>query len=197
MKKYEILQNISNDANGVLRTSDAAAYGISKTYFLEFVRKHGFEKVNHGIYLAPDAWEDSMYILQCRFKNIVFSHETALYLLDMTDREPFNYEVTVCRGYNPGVLSENGLKPYTIKKELFSLGIIKMESPMGNPVKVYNAERTICDILRTGSMIEVQDRQTALKEYFKRDNRDIPLLMEYAKKFKVEKVLKPYLEILL
>jgi hypothetical protein len=43
----------------------------------------------------------------------------------------------------------------------------------------------------------MQDRQTALKEYVSRKDRDIPMLMEYAKNLKVDKELKKYLEVLL
>lgn len=48
--------------------------------------------------MSPDAWEDGMYILQMRYKGAVFSHETALYLLEMADREPIQYTVTMKRG---------------------------------------------------------------------------------------------------
>ena len=34
----------------------------------------------------------------------VFSHETSLFLHDLTDREPMEYEITVKTGYNPSKL---------------------------------------------------------------------------------------------
>ncbi len=68
---------------------------------------------------------------------------------------------------------------------------------MGNMVRTYNAERSICDILRRRSQVEIQDRQTALKEYARSRKKDIPLLLEYAEEFKVDKILMIYLEMLL
>lgn len=68
---------------------------------------------------------------------------------------------------------------------------------MGHMVRTYNAERSICDILRSRSQVEIQDRQTALKEYARSRKKDIPLLLEYAEEFKVDKILKIYLEVLL
>lgn len=197
MQKKDLLANISKENNGILRTKDATDIGISRTYFQEFVRKEGYEQVARGIYLSPDAWEDGMYILQIRFEQAVFSHETALYLLDLADREPTQYTVTVKQGYNPEKLCRQGVKAYTVKKEWHSLGIIEVQSPMGHTVRTYNAERTLCDIFRSRSQVEIQDKQVAIKEYVKQNKKDIPLLMDYAKIFKVDKMIKQYLEVLL
>ncbi len=36
------------------------------------------ERVAHGIYITPDAWEDKMMIYQLRKNKMIYSHETAL-----------------------------------------------------------------------------------------------------------------------
>ena len=197
MKKKEMLEQLSQDNHGILKTSDAVNLGISKPYFLEFIKKNEYEKMAHGIYLAPDAWEDGMYILQSRYQQAVFSHEAALYLLDLAEREPLRYTVTVKKGYRTTNITAQGVKVYTVKKERYPIGITEVQTPMGHTVRVYNAERTICDILQSRSQVEIQDRQAALKGYIRRKDRNIPLLMEYAKEFKVDKILRTYLEVLL
>ncbi len=197
MQKSELLEKISNENNGILRLEDAMLVGISKTYVLDFVKKNDYEQVARGIYLSPDAWEDGMYIFQMRYKGAVFSHETALYLLEMADREPVQYTVTMKRGYNPANLTKQGVKVYTVKKEWYNLGVTQARTPMGHTVRVYDAERTLCDVFRGNSQVEMQDRQNAIREYVARRKKDIPRLMEYAKIFKIEKTVKQYLEVLL
>lgn len=197
MQKSGLLKKITNENNGILLLEDALLAGVSKTYVLEFVKKHDYEQVARGIYLSPDAWEDSMYILQMRYKEAVFSHETALYLLDMADREPLQYTITMKQGYNSANLIKQGIKVYTVKKEWHDMGIIEAQTPMGHMVRVYNPERTLCDVFRGRSQVEMQDRQTAIREYVGRRKKDIPLLMEYAKMFKIEKTIRQYLEVLL
>ena len=86
---------------------------------------------------------------------------------------------------------------YSVKPEWYSLGIIETETPMGNSVKIYNTERTLCDIFKTNCHIEIQDKQFAVKEYIRQKEKNIPLLLEYAKTLKVEKAVKQYLEVLL
>ena len=114
--KSELIEKILEENNGILRLEDALLAGISKTYALDFIKKSNYEQVARGIYLSPDAWEDGMYILQMRYKGAVFSHETALYLLEMADREPIQYTVTMKRVYKPANLKRKGVKVYTVNK---------------------------------------------------------------------------------
>lgn len=123
--------------NGVLRTADIVAEGISKTYFSEYVKSRGLEHAAHGIYLSQDAWADPMYLLQLRCKQAVFSHETALFLHDLTDREPVQYSVTVKLRYNPSKLTATDVKVYTVKKDLYELGLTKMTTQGYDPKSIY------------------------------------------------------------
>lgn len=59
-------------------------------------------------------------------------------------------------------MKEQKVKVYRVKKELLELGVVNLESPEGNFVKAYNAERTVCDLLRSRSNVEIQDLQTAM-----------------------------------
>ena len=80
---------------------------------------------------------------------------------------------------------------------MHDVGLITMKTPFGNPVPVYDAERTICDIVRSRSGIEMQTFQGALKQYVARREKDLRKLMHYAQLFRVEKLLRQYLEVLL
>ena len=77
------------------------------------------------------------------------------------------------------------------------MGIIDIKTPGGNLVKVYSIERTLCDILKVRSHTDIQIVSEAFKRYSKRENKNIPLISEYAKLLKVEKKLRSYLEVLL
>ena len=122
---------------------------------------------------------------------------TALFFHDLTDREPLKYSITVKTGYNPSRLQEDGFQVYTVKKELHELGTTMMQTSFGHSVPVYDMERTICDVLRSRSNIEMQVFQDALKQYAKRKDKNLRILMRYASLFHVEKILRPYLEVLL
>lgn len=197
MNKKEKLNNMLDKMNGVLQTADVIETGISKTYFMEYVKKMNLERVARGIYLSQDAWADPFYLLQTRYPKVIFSHETSLYLLGMAEREPLRFTITVKAGYHAKSMEEQRIKVYRVKKELLELGVVKVKSPEGHFVKAYNAERTVCDLLRSRSNVEIQDLQSAIKEYVRSKEKNLPQLMRYAKEFRVERLLRPYLEVLL
>ena len=197
MSKKEFLDKMLNQNGGVLLTREVVSAGISKTYFMDYVKKRDLERVAMGIYLSLDAWMDSFYLLQIRYPEVIFSHETALYLLGLAEREPLQFTVTAKAGYHAKSMAEQNIKVYRIKKELLEMGLITVRSPAGHILRSYNAERTVCDLLRNRSRVEIQDLQSALKEYTRSKDKNLPQLMRYAKELHVETLLRQYLEVLL
>lgn len=197
MTSYEILKSLLQANNGFLKTSDAVAAGVSRTVLGNFVREHSLERVAHGLYMSQDAWEDGMFVIQVRYPEAVFSHESSLYLLNLANREPAPFSVTLKTGTNTAGLSKQGIKVYKVKEELFGEGVVEVRSPSGHMVRAYNAERTICDLFRSRRNIEIQDLQDAVKTYIRLKEKNIPQLMRYARAFSVEKIIRQYLEVLL
>jgi len=197
MSKFELLDSIYKKNNGFIRTADVVANGISKTYFGEYIREREFERVAHGIYMSKDTWGDEMYIIQARYPLAVFSHETASYLLNFAEREPIQLAVTLRAGANTTGLAKSGIKVYKVKTELFEEGLTTIQTPTGQTVRCYNAERTLCDLVRSRKKIDIQELQSAVKAYMSNKEKNIPLLLRYAKSFNVEKIIRGYLEVLL
>jgi len=197
MTGFEKLETLMNSNSGMITPKLADAHGIHREYLSEFARQGKLLRVTHGIYITPDMWEDKMLIHQLRKGKMVYSHETALFLHDLTDRDPLKYCVTVPTGYNIKKLKQDGLIVHTIKKELFELGICTKQTPFGNDVRVYDMERTICDILRDRYHQDVAVVSDALKKYAYKQDKNLNKLMKYAGLFRIENVLRPYLEVLL
>lgn len=191
------LDAMAKKHNGILKTADVVDSGISKNALASFVKERGFEKSSHGIYFDPEIWTDSMFLLQLRCPKTVFSHETALFLQDLTDQEPLSYTVTAKTGYNPSHLKKDGVKVYTVKKELFEVGLTLGLTPFKNPVYYYNRERTICDIIRSRSSIEKQVIHDSLNRYVRCNDKNLHQLIEYALSFHIDRILRQYLEVLL
>ncbi len=197
MDRMTQLEEMAKEHGGVLKTSMVVSAGISKPTFASFLREHGYQHISAGIYCAPDTGLDELYLLQLRCPKTIFSHDTALFLHDLTDREPLAPSVTAKTGYNPSHLTKMGVKVYTVKSELFELGKTTQATPFGNTVATYNPERTICDIVRSRHSIDTQVFQDALKQYTRRRDKNLRQLMDYARQFRVERILTPYLEVLL
>jgi F0F1-type ATP synthase beta subunit len=84
-----------------------------------------------------------------------------------------------------------------LKEELYEIGITEMKTLYGNKVKVYDLERTICDIIRNKKKIEIALFTDAMKRFVKRKDRNSIKLHKYAKMFNIEDELRKYLELLL
>ncbi len=197
MTNAEKAKKLLHKHGGTITTAEANAAGISNESLRLLVASGELDRVAQGVYLAPDAFLDGMFVLQKRLSKIIFSHETALFLHDLTDRDPVHYTVTVPTGYEVKRLKAERNRVFYIKRELHELGAMPMKTIFGNTVTAYNPERTICDCMRSRRQMDVAVVTDAVKRYVKRSDKDLNLLMSMAEVFRVEKVIRGYLEVLL
>ncbi len=192
-KMTELVQN-----HDYLTPKIAEESGISKFKFYKYVRENGLEPVGRGVYSTGTDWIDELYVLHKRCPNAVFSHDEAFYYHGLIDREPLVHTLTVYSGYNAHrLIADGSCKVYTVKRELLNIGKIVVKDNDGNMIPMYDLERTICDLIRSRSCIEIQDFNSALKAYVARKDKDLNRLMEYAKLFRVNNVIRRYMGVLL
>ena len=72
MPAFDVLDALVRGGNGVLRTADAVAAGITRPVLGNYVRERDLERVGHGLYLAPDAWKDGMTCSICAVRRPCF-----------------------------------------------------------------------------------------------------------------------------
>lgn len=196
MSLDEKLDRVMEENKGYLLTRDAVSAGISKPSLASYVKENQLERVSHGVYVAKDAWLDDLYIIGLRNRKAYFSHETALHLHGLMEREPFETTMTVKAGYNATHLRKEDIRIFQVKEELFDLGLEEVVTFFGNKVQAYNKERTICDIVKNKNHMDVQIFQFAIKEYMQLKNKDLTKLMSYAEKLNVLEQIKIYIEML-
>ena len=197
MSVPEKLQSILAQNGGMFTTAQANEVGVSNERLRLLVKSGELERASFGVYILPDEFVDKMYTAQQRRTKIIYSHETALFLHDLTDRDPIAYSVTIPAGYNATALRKDGFHVYTIKRELHEVGITKVETKFGHMVRVYDLERTICDCLRSRNQMDIAVVTDAIKRYAKRKDKNLNTLMKMADTFRVSKPLRSYLEVLL
>lgn len=183
--------------NGVLNLKSLKEVNLSRQSIYNFIKRNNMEKVGPGIYISKEILEDEAYVLSLRCPKGVVSHDDALYYYGLVDREPMIHNITMYSGYNPTTLTRAGYKVYTVKRELLDLGKKTVVNQFGHEIPMYDLERTVCDLVRNRSNFEIQDFNAALKSYVKRKDKDLNRLMFYAKTFRLEKIIKQYMEILL
>lgn len=194
MKDCEKIIEMAKKSNGMVTATDVSKAGLQRRALAECVLAGTLSKGARGVYFLPDQLEDEFAIWQHTYPQGVFSGNTALYLLKKTDRIPYALCMTFPKGYNASAAKRNGLKCKIVVAERYNLGVQEVISPYGNRVRCYNIERTLCDIVGEN---DIQTTNQAFKEYVQSKDKDIPLLMSYAKILHVEKPVRNYMEILL
>ena len=182
----------------LLTADNARKAGISKAAFYKYIHENEMEPVSRGIYIAKDAWPDELYILHKRCPQAVFSHDEAFYYHGLSEREPLIHTMTIYSGYNAHRLkADRTCKIYTVKKDLLNIGKTTVSDSFGNDIPMYDLERTICDLVRSRNSIEIQEFNTVLKTYAAGRKKDLNRLMDYAKLFHIDNVIRRYMEVLL
>ena len=194
MKDCEKIIKLAKKGNGMVTATDVSKAGLQRRALTECVLAGALNKGARGVYFLPDQLEDEFAIWQHIYPQGVFSGNTALYLLKKTDRIPYALCMTFPKGYNASAAKRNGLKCKIVVAERYDLGVREVITPYGNRVRCYNIERTLCDIVGRN---DIQTTNQAFKEYAQSKDKDILLLMSYAKILHVEQPVRNYMEILL
>lgn len=183
--------------NGIVTATQVTEAGIPRRCLTEMVDSGVIYRVERGIYALLDVWEDELFFMQHRFSKGIFSHETALYLHGMTDRTPIRYTMTFPFSYNTGSVKKHGIIAKISTEKSFEIGIIEMPSPAGNTIRVYDIERTLCDIVKPRHRADIQVINQAMKTYARSKEKDIAKLMGYADQLRVKPKVLKYMEVLL
>lgn len=194
---FERIQKILETQNGIVRTADLVDLGIPTAYLSIMEKRGDIERISWGVYQNPSLLADEFYLFQSKYKAAYFSHETALYLHDLTDRTPLFFTVSVPSTYHSSTLSDSTHKVFYVRPKMLKIGTMHVQSPHGNPLRVTGVERTIVDLLRSRSRVEDQIIFDALKRYARLKSKDVDLLVRYAESFRVHTILRPYMEVLL
>ena len=197
MDYFNKILNFIKENNGIISTADVVKLAIDKKYLSIMTQRGLIERATRGVYVLPDVIEDEFYAIGVRCRKGVFSHDTALFLHDLTDRTPLTFSITLPKGYNPSSLKELPLEFFYVKTELHELGKITTLSPHGKEINTYDIERTICDVVRSKNRMDIQIFTDALKRYSRRKDKDLSKLMKYAKVFKIDQKMREYMEVLI
>ena len=183
--------------NGMILSSQVDHAGIPRMFLTKLHQKGEVERIARGVYLTPEALDDEMFRIQSRYGKGIYSHGTALYLHDLTDRTPLFYTMTFPSGYHAASLSDEEIKSFYIDTRNYRIGEMMFHTPLGRTIIIYNLERTICDILRSRNQLDSYVINDAVKRYVARKDKNLNLLMEYGELFRVERIIRQTIEVLL
>lgn len=183
-------------SGGIACTAEIVATGCSKTTIASYVRAGELERISHGVYSLKGTVVDEQYVLQLRSPRIVFSHGTALWMNGLTDRQPFEMSVTIASGHPLAVALRHDCRCHYVQSHLVEVGVCLLKTEHGHEVRCYNAERTLCDMVRDENKVGIEELVQGLKLYAMRRNKNLPELMRIAALFGIEAEMSRYMGVL-
>ena len=193
----EKILSMANANNGIVTASMVSEAGISRECLRLLAADGRLERSARGVYYVSGIIADEFFNAHSMFKRGIFSHETALFLHGLTETTPVALSMAFPTAYNYSGAKSFGIICHSESINFYKSGMEYATTPYGNKVPTYNAERSLCDMLRTISHSDIQTVAAAFRKYVARPGADIPLLSHFSKELKVEKKLRSYLEVLL
>lgn len=197
MNNYDKILIYAKENNGYITTKEVETLDINRFFLSNLVKDKKLERVGTGIYKLPECPIDHFYILSKSSKSMCFSHDTALYLHEMSDRIPLIYDVTVPHNYSGNLLNNKNVSLRYVKSDIFNLGMIEIKTINGLAVKCYDLEKTICDIIKDKKNMDKEVYTKALKWYAERKDKDIFKLVKYAKILDIEREVVEIMQLIL
>ena len=199
MESYEKIVNFVNKKNNVITTKEFKDAKIGFYYINKLIEDNYISRIGNGLYGKTDSFEDEYFIIQNRYKNAIFSYNTALFFLNKTEVTPNIIDITIPNDYNVSSINTKQIRVHYVSRENIELGMIKLKSPFGNIIKAYNLERTICDIVKNENKcgLDIEQRNKVIKKAFLNNEIDGATAIKYAKKLKCEKKIRSIMEVLI
>ncbi len=150
------------------------------------------ERVKRGCYhWIEDCGESEITIINHLFPDAVLCMETALFYYGYSDRNPAEWNFSICRNVSKQRMKIDYpfIKAYRVELNLVTLGETEGEIDF-HKVRIYDRDRTICDVLRNMNKMDKEIFNKAIQGYVKDPKKNIPNLMEYAKVLRVQKRVK-------
>lgn len=200
MKKNNYSQAIEvfEKNNGMLRMSEAMRQGVPKHILYSLFHEGLVIREDRGLYRLdsdirfsnPDLVKIGLLVPKA-----VICLISALYFYRLTTQIPSSINIAIPRNLRPPKITYPPIDMIRLSSTAYLAGI-DIQILDGFSIKIYSPEKTITDCFKFRSKIGMDIAIEALKDYMRNYTPKIDKLIEYARINRVEKVIRPYLEVL-
>lgn len=196
-KEIEILGDIFKDYDYVMTTAQLSSVKLYYRDIQRMLNEGLIEKIKRGYYHWIGSYgKDEIVIINRLFPDGVLCMDTALFYYKYSDRNPAEWHITIDKNTSRQrtQIEYPLIKAYRVESELLPLGETegKIDS---QKVRIYDRDRTICDVMRNMNKMDKEIFSTAIQGYVKDPKKNISNLMQYAKALRVQKRVKDIIEV--
>lgn len=161
---------------------------------LQDARNGNLIKIRNGVYGTIDSLTGGMIDIEKIIPGGIICLYSAWHIYHMTTQIPDSFYVAINRKRGVKVPKILDIKLVYQTEALLNIGVVQEEIE-GIKINIYNRERCVCDAIKYRNKIGLDVMAEILDAYLKYEHRNLPLLIEYAKKLRVFNTLSTYLNV--
>lgn len=181
---------------GMMRTSEALRAGIHPRTLYALRDTGAISALSRGQYrrtnLAPLSDPD-LVALSRRIPKSVICLVSALMEHRLTTQVPHEIQIALPRAAYRPVQANPPIRIFHFSGKAMASGI-EIRYSDGIPIRIFSAEKTLADIFKFRHRLGLDLAIEALHLYRRRRSTNMQAVLEYARICRVERVMRPYLE---
>ena len=184
---------------GIMRMVDIVRGGITRNTLYAMRDAGQVEQLARGLYrLAemPPLSQSDLVTVAAKIPQAVIYLISALAFHELTTQIPHEVWIAIPRNSEPPRLKYPPVRTSRLTETAYLTGI-ETHRADGFVFRVYSREKTLVDCFRRRHDVGSDVALEALKSYMAQGKVNVPLLMEYAKKLRVARTIRPYVEAIL
>ena len=157
------------------------------------------KRVNRSTYenLSYTGDENDFFSAEAYVPEGVICLMSAARYYDLTNFMPEAVDVAIDRKKKVNTLPDwPEIKIYYFNPTRMDIGVTEITED-GNSFHIFDIEKTVVDIIYYRNKMGIEETSEVLRNYLKRQDRNVDRLYAYAKRLRCEKVVRTYLEVLI
>lgn len=182
---------------GYARLSELRSAGFHPRDITKLHKDGALEKVKPGLYKLSDTEVTSGFVdVSKAIPKGVIALVSALAYYELTTFNPAKVHVAIPNDEKPPALNFPPVEVYYFYKRQYTSGITDV-AIQGHSVKIYNREKTVCDMFRYRNKLGEDLAFEGLRNYLELPESNINTLQEYMEICRVKTIMKPYVKTLI
>jgi predicted transcriptional regulator of viral defense system len=195
---FDTIRKVFIDHHGILRSSEARKLGIHPQTLSRMLADGRLIKEERGLYrlseIQPSGDPDLIHIAKLVPRGIICL-VSALRFHELTTQIPKAIWLAIRQDMKKPKFTHPPIEVIWLSGDAYTSGIETHEMD-GIEVSIYNPEKTVADCFKFRNKIGLEIAIEALQEYLRQPNRDLDLLLHYARIDRIRNVIEPYLRAL-
>ena len=179
-------------SGGVIRSYELqeprAYYNINKE-----IKSGNVIRIKNGVYMLPEELASTMIDVARIVPGGVVCMYSAWDYYGLTTQIPDGFYIAIEKHRKVVVPDIMGIILCYWQEKYCTMGVVETEIA-NHKVKIFCIEKSVCDAIKFRNKIGTEAAIEILKNYLKRKERNISLLMDFAKQMRILSTMRQYLE---